>query len=84
MSLRAMQKRQPRNPDPTARVKEARDAYEDVVLKLHQLARKLEALGSDNFAAAARIDADAYHVRMKLNLRKLETANDNGGSHETH
>ena len=77
----AARKLQPPPLDPSAHV---RDAYQDVVLALHQLARTLEALGSDNFAAAARADADAMHVRMKLNLRKLEAANDNGGSHETH
>jgi hypothetical protein len=82
-----MQKPLPRYPDPIARVDKPtriRDAYQDVVLKMHELARTLEALGEDNFAVAARVDADAYHVRMKLNLRKVETANDNGGSHETH
>jgi hypothetical protein len=51
---------------------------------MHQLARVLEAEGLDNYAGATRIDADHYHVKMKLALRQLEIANDNGGSHETH
>jgi hypothetical protein len=68
-------------PDPAVRV---RDAYQDAVLAMHQLARVLEAEGLDNFALASRTDADAYHVRMKLALRQLEIANDNGGSDATH
>lgn len=75
----------PRDTDPAARLRQARDAYQDVVIALHELARKLEALGSDNYALAARQDADAMHVRMKLNLRQLEIANDNhGGGDATH
>lgn len=61
-----------------------RDAYEDVIEKMHQLARVLEAEGADNWALAVRQDADAYHVRMKRNLSKLATANDNGGSDAAH
>lgn len=80
--LRAMQKRRARNPDPIARV---RDAYQDAVLKMHELARVLESEGLDNFALASRADGDAYHVRMQLALRQLEKlGNDNGGGHETH
>lgn len=71
----------PRNPDPSPRV---RDAYEDVIAKMHQLARVLEAEGADNWALAVRQDADAYHTRMTRNLSKLETANDNGGTDATH
>lgn len=62
-----------------------RDAYQDVVLKMHELARVLEAVGLDNFGIASRQDADAYHVKMQLALRQLaKLANDNGGSNATH
>jgi hypothetical protein len=53
-------------------------AYQDVIDKMHELARALEAEGADTWAEAALKDADAYHVRMQRNLMKL-VANDNGG-----
>lgn len=71
----------PRFSDPATRV---RDAYQDTVLKMHELARVLEAAGADNYAKAVRQDADHYHVKMKLALRQLEIANDNGGPDATH
>jgi hypothetical protein len=57
-------------------------AYQDVIDKMHELARELEAIGAETWAAAARKDADAYHVRMTRNLMKLSAANENGGLHE--
>jgi hypothetical protein len=67
----------PRDTNPVPRVKWA---YQDVIDKMHELARTLEAEGADNWAQAVRADADAYHVRMTRNVMKLQTANDNGGS----
>ena len=57
-------------------------AYQDVIDKMHELARELEAIGADTWAEAARKDADAYHVRKTRNIMKLSAANENGGLYE--
>lgn len=58
-------------------------AYDDVIIALGNLARTLEACGSDNYAEAARKDCDNMTARKQRNLLKLAAAalaaNTNGG-----